>query len=213
MPRAELRLRLLSKVGEAKRVPTDQSWTSNRVGLATLRTAQRHAALHLQAYVRRLLQKRFTRGSGATSSSCQHILDHVQHLVQKGQAVIADIETTTAQRAAGHLFTWQARRQAYGEGVIALSNRPHKTPAQQQVCHRMMAQVRVLQATFRRNLARNRRRPPPPDKKCSVRMGSCNSIISYSSACATAERDGGVERPGSGGAPGLNVHFRSTSPT
>ena len=126
MPRAELRLRLLSKVGEAKRVPTDQSWTSNRVGLATLRTAQRHAALHLQAYVRRLLQKRFTRGSGATSSSCQHILDHVQHLVQKGQAVIADIETITAQRAAGHLFTWQARRQAYGEGVIALSTRPHK---------------------------------------------------------------------------------------
>ena len=126
MPRAELRLRLLSKVGEAKRVPTDQSWTSNREGLTTLRTAQRHAALHLQASVRRLLQRRITRDRGATRSSCQHILDHVQ-------AVIADIETTAARRAAGHLFTWQARRQAYGEGVIALSSRLHKTPAQLQV--------------------------------------------------------------------------------
>ena len=162
MPRAELRLRLLSRVGEARRVPTDKSWTSNPV--TTLRTAQRHAALHLQAYVRRFLQKRFTRGTGATSSSYQHIL---QHLVQKGQAVIADIETTAAQRAAGHLFTWQARRQAYGEGVIALSNRPHKTLAQQQVWHRMLTQARFLQATLRHNLARNRRRPPPPEKNAA----------------------------------------------
>ena len=157
MPRAELRLRLLSKVGEAERVPTDQSWTSNRGGLTTLRTAQRHATLHLQASVRRLLQKRITRDRGDTRSSCQHILDHVQ-------AVIADIETTAARRAAGHLFTWQARRQAYGEGVIALSSRLHKTPAQLQVWHRILAQACVLQATCRRNLARNRRRPPPPEK-------------------------------------------------
>ena len=144
MPRAELRLRLLSKVGEAIRVPTDQSWTSNSEGFTILRTAHRNASSQLQAYVRRLLQKRFTRNKGV--AACQHILDHIQLLVQKGQAGVLE---------------------AYGEGVMALLDRPHKTLTQQQVLHRMLERARLLQATFRRKLAQNRRCPPPPDKNAA----------------------------------------------
>jgi len=91
-----------------------------------------------------LLQKRFTRSKGV--AACQHFLDHVQLLVQKGQAVVLE---------------------AYGEGVMALLDRPHKTLTQQQVLHRMLERVRLLQATFRRKLAQNRRRPPPPDKNAA----------------------------------------------
>ena len=102
MTHTELRLRLLSKVGESIRVPTDQSWTSNSEGFTILRTAHRNASSQLQAYVRRLLQKRFTRSKGV--AACQHILDHIQLLVQKGQAGVLE---------------------AYGEGVMALLDRPH----------------------------------------------------------------------------------------
>jgi len=81
-----------------------------------------------------------------------------------GQAVILDIENTSSQRGVGHLSMWQERHQAYGENVMELFDRPHKALAQQQVLHRMLERARLLQSTFRRKLAQNRRHPPPPDK-------------------------------------------------
>ena len=50
---------------------------------------------------------------------------------------------------------------------MALSTSLHKTPAQQQVWHRMLDRARLLQATFRRNLAQHRRRPPPSEKNAA----------------------------------------------